>query len=166
MSETLPIVDNDGVIIGSADRALCHDGQSMLLHPVVHLHIIKNGKSILLQKRSLAKKIQPGKWDTCVGGHIAYGEDPKIALIREAKEEVGIDASKAKLHTTYLFTSPIEHEFVYVYLLDYNELAEIDNVKNDEVDELNFFTFDEIKGESFTPNLLWEIDNILRLDII
>ena len=36
--ELLPLVDEEGNVIGSATRGQCHDG-SKLLHPVVHLHV-------------------------------------------------------------------------------------------------------------------------------
>ena len=36
--EMFPIVDEEGNITGAATRGECHGG-SMLLHPVVHLHV-------------------------------------------------------------------------------------------------------------------------------
>ena len=36
------------------------------------------------------KDIQPGKWDTAVGGHVDYGESVEDALFRETREELGI----------------------------------------------------------------------------
>ena len=36
--ELFPLVDPEGNVIGSATRRECHSG-SMLLHPVVHLHV-------------------------------------------------------------------------------------------------------------------------------
>ena len=94
--ELFPLVDEAGNIIGSATRTECHSG-SMLLHPVVHLHVVAPDGSIFLQKRSMNKDIQPGKWDTAVGGHIDLGECVGEALMREASEELGIDATKAEL---------------------------------------------------------------------
>lgn len=161
MDELLPIVDEEGRTIGSALREECHDGKSMKLHPVVHLHIFRPDGSIMLQKRSQTKQIQPGKWDTCVGGHISFGETPEEALCREASEEVGVDASNAQSFARYLFQSEVERELVNVYLLRVDEKFNI-SVCNDEVDEVRFFPFDEICGEDFTPNLLWEVVNILK----
>ena len=39
--EKFPLVDENGVVIGSATRGECHDG-SKLLHPVVHLHVFNS----------------------------------------------------------------------------------------------------------------------------
>ena len=68
LKEIFPIVDEDGNVIGSATRGECHSG-SMLLHPVVHLHVFNSKGDIYLQKRPEWKDIQPGKWDTAVGYH-------------------------------------------------------------------------------------------------
>ncbi|HZL76133.1 MAG TPA: NTP pyrophosphohydrolase, partial [Bacteroidales bacterium] len=35
--EWFPVVDEEGNTTGKALRSVCHDGKSMLLHPVVHL---------------------------------------------------------------------------------------------------------------------------------
>ena len=57
--ELFPIVDEQGNVVGSATRAECHSG-SMLLHPVVHLHIFDSQGRLYLQRRSMNKDIQPG----------------------------------------------------------------------------------------------------------
>lgn len=65
--EVFPIVNEQGETIGSATRKECHFG-SFRLHPVVHLHIFNSQGELYLQKRNMNKDIQPGKWDTAVGG--------------------------------------------------------------------------------------------------
>ena len=88
-AEMFPIVDEQGYIIDAATRAECHNG-SKLLHPVVHLHVFNKDGDIYLQKRPEWKDIQPGRWDTAVGGHIDLGENVDQALHREVSEELGI----------------------------------------------------------------------------
>ena len=70
--EMFPVVDEDGNILSAATRGECHNG-SKLLHPVVHLHVFNSRGELYLQKRPEWKDIQPGKWDTAVGGHIDLG---------------------------------------------------------------------------------------------
>ena len=79
-SELFPVVDPSGVVVGSATRGECHGG-SMLLHPVVHLHLFNSRGELYLQKRPEWKDIQPGRWDTAVGGHVDYGETPDEAEV-------------------------------------------------------------------------------------
>ena len=88
--EIFPLVDEEGTVVGSATRGECHSG-SKLLHPVVHLHVFNSRGEVYLQRRPDWKDIQPGKWDTAVGGHIDYGENPCDALRREVREELGIE---------------------------------------------------------------------------
>ena len=71
-NEIFPVVDTDGRVMGKAPRRECHNG-SKILHPVVHLQLFNSRGDLYLQKRALHKDIQPGKWDTAVGGHIDYG---------------------------------------------------------------------------------------------
>ena len=67
------MVDEAGNVMGAATRAQCHGG-GMLLHPVVHLHLFNSRGELYLQRRPVWKDIQPGRWDTAVGGHVDYGE--------------------------------------------------------------------------------------------
>ena len=84
--EMFPIVDEQGNITGAATRGECHSG-SKLLHPVIHLHVFNSEGDLYLQKRPEWKDIQPGKWDTAVGGHVDLGESVEIALKREVRQE-------------------------------------------------------------------------------
>ena len=117
--EIFPIVDENGTVTGSATRGECHSG-SKLLHPVVHLHVFNSRGDIYLQRRPEWKDIQPGKWDTAVGGHVDYGETPEEALRREVREELGITAFRAEFIGKYVFESQRERELVYVSRTTYD----------------------------------------------
>ena len=116
--EWFPLIDEQGNTIGKATRRECHNG-SKLLHPVVHLHIINNDGELYLQKRSTNKDIQPGKWDTAVGGHIDYGETIEEALAREVREELGITHFIPIHVLTYIFESDREREMVNTFYTVY-----------------------------------------------
>ena len=83
-TELFPIIDEQGHTIGKSTRKECHNG-SKLLHPVIHLQIFNKRGNLYLQKRAMNKDIQPGKWDTAVGGHVDYGESIEDALLRLGK---------------------------------------------------------------------------------
>ena len=101
--EWFPLVNEKGETIGKATRKECHNGSKML-HPVVHLHIFNKAGDLYLQKRSINKDIQPGKWDTAVGGHIDYGE-----TVEEALHRVFESAIEKELVNTYrtIYDGPI-----------------------------------------------------------
>lgn len=125
----------------------------MLLHPVVHLHVFNSKGEVFLQRRPEWKDIQPGKWDTAVGGHIDYGESPDVALLREAREELGITDFSPEFVDRYVFESQRERELVYVYRTTFN--GEI-HPSGDELDGGRFWTMQEIRqtmGKGvLTPN--------------
>jgi len=62
---------------------------------IPHLIFIRNNK-VLLLKRSKSQKIWPGHWH-CVTGSIEKGETPSEAIIREAKEEIGLEIKSPEL---------------------------------------------------------------------
>lgn len=146
-----PIVDESGNIIGAASRGECHSG-SKLLHPVVHLHLFDKEGRLYLQKRPAWKDIQPGKWDTAVGGHVDLGENIYQALKREVKEELGLDVSSPELLRQYVFESDREKELVNVFKL----VTEDQPHPTDELDGGRFWTMEEIAEslgkDVFTPN--------------
>lgn len=150
--EWFPLVNEAGETIGKATRKECHSG-SKLLHPVVHLHIFNNAGDLYLQKRSMTKDIQPGKWDTAVGGHVDLGETVEEALRREVREELGITDFMPQLITRYIFESEIEKELVNSFRTIYNGTITPDP---SELDGGRFWTATEIKdnlGKNiFTPN--------------
>ena len=49
--ELFPIIDEDGNVIGKATRRECHSG-SMLLHPVVHLHVFNSKGEFLYNTKN------------------------------------------------------------------------------------------------------------------
>ncbi|MBR8537715.1 NUDIX domain-containing protein [Carboxylicivirga sediminis] len=155
--EWLPLISEDGQIIGSAPRSHVHK-QSFLLHPVVHLHVVYN-QQILLQKRPAHKLVQPGKWDTAVGGHVSTGESIELALQRETLEEIGLENFKAQAITRYIWESPIEKEMVFVFKTAHKGPFRFDE---QEVDEVRFWSIDEINKQLgkgiFTPNFEHEFE--------
>ncbi len=164
--EWLPLVDEEGRVIGKIPRSEAHSG-SKLLHPVVHMHVMNKSKAILLQKRPITKEVQPGKWDTAVGGHISDGETLEAALRKESFEEIGLKDFSGRLLKIYRWDTEIESELVYVFITyDFKNIK----VHSDEVDEVRFWTKKQIENSLgtglFTPNFEYEFKMLKEFKII
>lgn len=160
--EMFPVVDEQGNILGAATRGECHGG-SRLLHPVVHLHVFNSQGDLYLQRRPLWKDIQPGRWDTAVGGHVDLGESVDMALRREAREELGLEGFVAEPLSTYVFESARERELVYTFRTTWDGPV----CPSDELDGGRFWTPDEIRQQLgkgvFTPNFESELRRVALL---
>lgn len=150
--EFFEIVDDNDNVIGRAPRHECH-GNPALIHRVAHVLVVSATGDLLLQKRSAHKDIQPGRWDTSVGGHLDPGESYHEAAVREMREELGL----AGLPLTFLYKSKIrnaiESENVATFLTRYDG----DVAWNEhEISEVRYWSPAEIEaalGQGiFTPN--------------
>lgn len=159
--EMFPIVDEEGNITGAATRGECHNGSKML-HPVVHLHVFNSKGELYLQKRPEWKDIQPGKWDTAVGGHVDLGENVEQALRREVREELGITDFTPERLLQYVFESDRERELVFVHKTIYDGSV----TPSEELDGGRFWSMEEIEqniGKGiFTPNFESEFEKIKK----
>jgi isopentenyldiphosphate isomerase len=149
--EMLPLVDEEGNIIGAATRGECHGGGKPL-HPVVHLHVFNSAGELYLQLRPEWKDIQPGKWDTAVGGHVDLGESVEMALQREVREELGITEFQSEKVAHYVFESARERELVFVHRTTYDGVV----TPSEELAGGRFWSLQEIRDSIgkgvFTPN--------------
>lgn len=150
--EWFEIVTEAGEVIGCARRRACH-GNPALLHRVVHVLVVNARGEVYLQKRARTKDVQPGKWDTSVGGHVNLGEDVDTAARRELAEELGVEGVLLKRLYAYVWESPIERELVTTYESQYDGACVVDP---HEIDEGRWWRREEIEhalgSGVFTPN--------------
>lgn len=89
--ELLTVYDADGRACGERPRAVVH--AQGLYHHVCHLWTIgmRNGiPGLWLQQRQFDRPLYPGGFDLSATGHIDPGETPETAILREAREEIGL----------------------------------------------------------------------------
>ena len=151
-NELFEIVDKDGSVIGHARRCEAH-GNPSLMHRVVHCLVFNSKGELYLQKRSETKDIQPGKWDTSVGGHLIPRETVLQAICRETEEELSIKTDDFIFLYRYILSNEIETELVDTFKLVYDGAIHPDP---DEISEGRFWKRSEIetalKSGIFTPN--------------
>lgn len=126
--------------------------------PIVGVVIVNSKNEILLQKRSVLKKSNPGKWGIC-GGKINLGETPIDAAFRETLEEIGIYIEKNKLKVIRKAANGKGYFTIFYIKQDLN-IKEC-RLKEDEVEELRYFRvekLDELDNEGFE----W-LDNLKKI---
>lgn len=127
--ELLDVVDENDNVIAVTTRGEIH--ARGLMHRAVHILVFNSKGELFLQKRSLSKDEQPGKWDSSAAGHVDSGEAYLDCAQREIAEELGIDAEQTmqllfKLPASVLTGN--EHCMVYRYNFDGPMVLQADEI--------------------------------------
>ncbi|CAN8068917.1 unnamed protein product [Agarophyton chilense] len=158
-----------------------------LLHRSTHVLLFRMSTSgldslqVLLQRRSLQKKVGAGLWDVSVAEHLSSGEDYSTASLRGLAEELNLKFTKEDLvavRSPYLSKQAYpkagvrDYMFTTLFGARYNEEVHGKAVVDpEEVHETRWWSIDEVlreakKGEEmFTRWFLIELDNINLRDL-
>lgn len=164
-SELLEVVDETGRVLGLAPRSECH-GNPSLVHRAVHVFVFDRAGRVFLQKRSLRKRIQPGKWDTSVGGHVDPGESYEAAAARELEEELGVELTKSgdlgqlEHRHDYVWKTHVETERVRTFELTCDGPFRL---HPEEIDDGRFWTEAELHAAVGQGVLTANLEHELRL---
>jgi len=120
-TERFDILDETGKSTGETlARAQVHKEGKW--HRSFHLWIVKEGRYVLLQRRSKHKDLEANKVDVTVGGHFSAGETLQ-EVVREVEEEVGLFVRPESLHhletrkVERSYENGVDREFQEVYVL-------------------------------------------------
>ena len=90
----------------------------------VGMWVINSRKEILITKRAPEKRFAPGKWEN-PAGHLIHGETSEDAVIRELREETGVEVAREDIFL--LGTTRVGHFFGDNYCV--RKDVELENVK-------------------------------------
>lgn len=107
----------------------------------VHLILEQDNKVLLLQRKNTG--YEDGNYSV-VAGHIDAGESAKMAMIREAREEAGIEIHPDDLHMVHLMHRYSDRERIDFFLKAHTWLGEISNMEADKCAELAWFDYREL----------------------
>ena len=150
MNELFDVLDENGEFTNQIEtREECHN--KGLWHKAVVVFIISlDNKRVLLQQRNANKKLWPNLWDITAGGHVLNGEFGYQTVIRETKEEIGIDITKNDLEfigstrSENISGNIINRHFNEYYIvhkdLDINDIV----LQEDEVQNIKWFDKEEV----------------------
>ncbi|MDY3902883.1 NUDIX hydrolase [Peptoniphilus sp.] len=87
-------------------------------HIIVEGWILRDDGNFIIQRRALEKKSFAGMWYCSAGGSVISGETPKEGMIREFKEELGIDIDSDELRLKRIIID--KNTIFYIYLVHKN----------------------------------------------
>jgi len=112
--EIFDVVNERDEVIDRKPRSEVHRLGS--LHRAVHVLVFNSRGQIFLQKRSVTKDREPGKWDSSSSGHVDSGEDYDACAVRELHEEIGLAVKNPPERLFKINACPeTDREFVRVY---------------------------------------------------
>lgn len=142
-----------GEIMKKYDQSVFNRG---FYHLGADVWIINNENKILIQKRSPLKKLDPNVW-AMTGGSVILGEKSKETIVRESREELGIQIDLEKLKLIKKFKTGNVWIDTYILRNDY-DIAKM-KFQEEEVSEAKWATWQEIydlvKNGQFIKNR-WE----------
>lgn len=97
--------------------------------------ILEHDNRVLIAKRSLSKKIAPGKYHL-PGGHVEFAETPAEAIKREFLEEFELDVEVGNVFHTFSYVIGDAHTVGISFLLSFDgdiSAIKVDSKENDEV---------------------------------
>jgi len=116
--------------------------------------IIENDRGeLLMQLRDEFVKYFPNRW-VLFGGAIEKGETPKQAILREIKEEIGLDLEKVRFLKRYLYNGKIKQYFFYKKLN-----INLKNIRLNEGKSIAFFCKEDIKKLDLGFNIKEVLEN-------
>lgn len=104
--------------------------------------LINSDQKILISKRTMNKDRYPGYWELN-GGGVAQGEESADAVVREIKEELGINLNKEKGFLLKTFKNDYKFFDLWAFKVDV-ELQDL-VLAEKEVEEVEWVDFDKIE---------------------
>lgn len=147
--ELLDVLDEEGNLTGKKeDKDIIHE--KGLWHREVCVLIRNRKGEYLIQKRAATKKQAPNKWGM-TAGHVDAGENFEEAMIREIREELGIEVALEELTPLATFKETFENEtttnnnYTRYYFYETNRKIEDYTICLEELSELKYITIEEME---------------------
>lgn len=130
-------------------------------------YIEKDGKYLMLHRVKKKNDMNKDKW-IGVGGKFEEGESPEECLLREVKEETGLDLNSYKLRCIVTYVSnKYETEQMYVFTSnDFSgELIECNEGNLKWIDKYNILNLNIWEGDKFFIKKMQKDDNFFTLKV-
>jgi isopentenyl-diphosphate Delta-isomerase len=166
--ERVVLLDNDGKIVGSADKATVHTTETPL-HLAFSCHVFDAQSRVLVTRRALTKLTWAGVWTNSFCGHPAPGESTEQAIARRAADELGITVSSVELvlpdfrYRAIDASGIVENEICPVYRAISTDAVNANPSEVSEwewVDPASLTAAASAAPYAFSPWLVWQLEQL------
>lgn len=120
----------------------------------VHALIYDSQGRFLLQKRAEGKRFRPGQWEVTMG-HVLAGESPVECLLREVREELGIDLPPEDLVKLYRWVDGEDQMLTEIFFIRADLELDALTLQQEELTEVKWVSREEmlafIRGMDYRP---------------
>ncbi len=138
----LPIVNEDGQVIGSVQEMESIKSDNNFLHPVIRVFLINDGK-VFLQQHSKTDTSQPHIWDVALSNHVRMNETVEQCIERSSLENYNISDIKPLLLSKHIRCTKEENQFVYLFLICKMDIQTINTTK---IENVKWWTITQIQN--------------------
>ncbi len=147
--ELIFVVDEENNPLEPMPRDEVH--KNGIWHRTTDIWVLNSKGELLCEKRSMAKDVSPGEWESIFGGHTLAGEDDLESAIKEIEEELGlkVKGEELKFFKT-VKASDREKNFQHnrfksVYLLNFDGNSSEIDFEEEEIDEVKWVGKKEVR---------------------
>jgi len=94
-NELVDVIDANGNTVRVVTRQQMRENN--LPHRCTYVLVFNSRGELFVHQRTPLKDVYPLYWDVCVGGVVTAGESFDESVVREVREEIGVDAPVEKL---------------------------------------------------------------------
>src|SRR3989344_68275 len=146
MAELVTLVDASDNVIGSKDRESVSDNDRWR---AAQIWVADPKGRILIAKRTLNKKIQPGIWEPGASGTVTYPNSYEKTALLELQEELGIKRKNLTLEKVIFWKSTLGSRACGLFRTVVDPQQETIKVQAEEIFEVKWMILDNLVEDYF-----------------
>lgn len=145
-NEIVTVVDAANQPVGTASRRRMR--AERLIHRATYILVFDSGGRLLVQRRTADKDLYPGYYDVAAGGVVLAGESYEEAAVREAEEELGIEATPLEGRFDFYFEDGSTRVWGRVFSCVHDGPFAL---QAEEIESAEFMGLDDVLSEKVRP---------------